>query len=260
VYALPKLKDKSVRVGVTNYNKHGSLMKVVSYNHAKDVWVEFIEHGVIVNVTWEQFCRGGVKNPYDRSVYGVGYVGEGKYKATINCEQTKQYSVWVSMLSRCYNEKLHNRQPAYKDCTVCKEWHNFQTFAAWFDENYYEVNEQRVHLDKDILVKGNKIYSPETCLFVPQNINCLFTKSDRSRGKLPVGVNFNKINKKYQASCNDGTGFQIKLSLHYTPEEAFIVYKNFKENLIKKVANEYRGIIPKSLYEAMLLYEVCIND
>lgn len=86
------------------------------------------------------------------------------------------------MLNRCCSGKLHKRESTYINCKVCDEWLNFQNFSEWFKNNYYEVEGQRMELDKDILNKGNKIYSPNTCIFVPHNINNLFTKMIKLEG------------------------------------------------------------------------------
>ena len=118
-------------------------------------------------------------------------------------------------------------------------------------------------LDKDILVKGNKIYSPETCMFVPQNINKLFTKSNKIRGKYPIGVYFNKNANKFKAQCRifyNGKTQQESLGLYNTIEDAFNAYKQFKEANIKQMADEYKGKIPDKLYEAMYDYKVEITD
>ena len=123
-----------------------------------------------------------------------------------------------------------------------------------------------MHLDKDILCKGNKIYSPETCIFVPNNINILFVKRDKMRGEYPIGVNYHKQHKKLYVSCGiinkDNKHKQKFLGLFPLdkPFQAFYTYKQFKENYIKQVADEYRDLIPQKLYEAMYSYEVEIND
>jgi hypothetical protein len=163
-------------------------------------------------------------------------------------------------MNRCYNEKYQEKRPTYLGCTVDSYFHNFQNFAKWYDENYYEIEGQRMELDKDILIKGNKIYSPETCVFVPQFINSLFVKSDTKRGGLPLGVHFDKQTKKYRASCNNGKGKQVPLGRFNSPEDAFQSYKKFKEDVIKKVAEEYKDNIPNVLYEAMINYKVEITD
>ena len=167
------------------------------------------------------------------------------------------------MLKRCYSDECQKKHPTYKDCTVCEEWHNYSDFKEWFDNNYYEIEGERMALDKDILVKGNKIYSPNTCVFVPQNINTLFIKSNKTRGKYPIGVYFRKDKNKYQAQCRivyNGKTQQEFLGLYNTIEDAFKVYKQFKENCIKQVADEYKDKIPNNLYKAMYNYKVEITD
>ena len=164
------------------------------------------------------------------------------------------------MLRRCYNERELNKQPTYRGCSVCDEWHNFQNFAQWYTDNYYEIDGECMELDKDILHKGNKIYSPDNCVFVPQCINKLFIKCDKKRGLYPIGINYDKKYNKYNVSCNNGIGTRIGLGTYNTIEEGFKVYKNYKENYIKQIADEYKNKIPNRLYNAMYKYEVEITD
>ena len=120
-----------------------------------------------------------------------------------------------------------------------------------------------MHLDKDILCKGNKVYSRNTCIFVPHRINNLFVKNDNSRGKNPIGVS-DLPSGNYQAYCNDGYNKKIYLGVYSTKEEAFQIYKQYKERLIKEVIDLYEGIIPEPHYgrlkTAMYNYEVEITD
>lgn len=201
-------------------------------------------------------------------VEGHGYFGEGKYKSRDeNGNKTKCYNTWKHMLVRCYNKKFKEKYPTYNDVTICKEWLCFQNFAKWYEENYYEIEGEKMQLDKDILVKGNKIYSPETCVFVPQRINELFTKSNKVRGDYPIGVSYHKRDNILQVRCNVYDKLTNKKRIvNITrlpinrPFQAFTYYKSFKENYIKEVAEEYKDMIPKKLYEAMYRYEVEIND
>jgi hypothetical protein len=203
--------------------------------------------------------------------YGIGYMGDGKYKSKDeNKKKTKAYNTWSHMLRRCYDPYFLNEHPTYIDCYVCEEWHNFQNFAKWFYENYYECNDEQMQLDKDILIKGNKIYSPNTCILVPKRINCLFTKSDASRGEYPIGVyyKFKKVGQyEYhylEVSCsvmkNGKKGKVLKTLPLNKPFQAFSIYKQFKEKYIKQIADEYKGLIPQKLYEALYKWEVEIND
>ena len=198
-------------------------------------------------------------NPYEPKTCGVGYMGVGKYRSRDkNHKKTKAYTTWHNMLVRCYSDKYHIEKSSYINCEVCEEWKNFQNFDEWFENNYYEIEGEKMHLDKDILMKGNKIYSPDNCIFVPQKINDLFTKCDKSRGTLPIGTRETR-HHTFESRCN-----VMKKSIHLgnykTPEEAFKAYKQFKENYIKEVAEEYKGKIPTKLYKALYNYQVEIND
>lgn len=251
--------QKDERLGQINKNTYGSSMEVVKYNRAVDMWVEF-ESGEIVHTSWKAFCLGEVKSRYDKRVYGIGYIGEGEYTPHINGKRTRQYQIWLKVLERCYASYVERKYPSYKQCEVDERWHNFQNFAKWYDDNYYVVEGEKMEIDKDILVKGNKIYSPETCVFVPKRINLLFVKNDVNGRKLPIGVCFYKRDKKYQVNCKDDKSNDIYLGRYDTIEEAFDVYKTFKESVIKKVANQYKDKIPERLYIAMVNYQVEITD
>lgn len=248
------------RVGQIRKNTFGSFMEVVDYKNANNVTVRFLEHGNLVDVQWHKFLDGQVRNVYDKSIFGIGYISEGKYKPSINHKDTQQYRTWYRMLERCYDPKCHEKQPTYKYCSVAEEWHNFQNFAKWYDENYYEIEGQRMELDKDILIKGNKVYSPETCIFVSGKINAIFTKNDVNRGDLPIGVN--KSGENYRARCMNGKGDNGRVSLgnFKTPEEAFLAYKLHKEKHLKEIAEEFRNLIPTKLYKALINYKVEITD
>ncbi len=113
-------------------------------------------------------------------------------------------------------------------------------------------------IDKDILNKGNKIYSPETCVFVPQNINSLFVKRDKSRGNDPIGTN-QLPSGNYEVRCNNGEESDY-LGRFDNIYEAFYAYKVHKEKIIKQVADEYKEYIPQKLYHALYNYQVEITD
>ncbi len=249
------------RIGEVGYNNLGSKMTIIDYFNKNNIIVQF-EDGYITQARYSNFKRHHVGNPYDKSVCGVGYLGEGTYKAVINRKRTLFYMMWGSMLLRCYDRTSQKNYSSYKDCSVCEEWKNYQNFAKWCEENFYQLENFKMQLDKDILMKNNKMYSPETCIFVPQFINSLFTKTDINRGKYPIGVYEIKNVKilKYGAQCNNGKKKQIRLGAFSTPEEAFYAYKEYKENLIKQIADQYKNQIPQKLYDALYRYEVEITD
>jgi len=246
------------RIGKRNLNTYGSVMEIVEYINKNNIIVKF-EDGYKKLTTYDSFMSGKVKSIYNKSVYSIGFIGDGKYSQSINDIVCPQYVSWLSMFRRCYNPKFHRDRPTYTGCTVCDEWHNYQNFAKWFDENYYEANNDVMCLDKDILHKGNKLYSPENCVFVPNTINVLFVKSDSTRGELPIGVSFCKKGNKYRSDCTVQNK-QKSLGKFNTKEEAFNTYKKFKEKHIKQIADQYKNLIPQKLYDAMYKYEVEITD
>lgn len=248
------------RLGEVNTNKFGTVMSIIRYGSYKDIDILFEGGYIVKNAQYANFKKGAIKNPYDKNHYERGFVGEGDYRPSMNSVHTPQYTKWKSMLERCYSNKYHKRQPKYVECEVCDEWYNFQNFAKWYDENYYEVEDQVMCLDKDILKKNNKIYSPTTCVFVPKSINSLFVKSDAARGELPIGVKYNETKQKYYVYCGVGKCKKIYLGIFDNSTEAFQAYKEFKEQYVKDVANEYKESIPICLYNAMVNYEVSITD
>lgn len=252
------MKQASIKVGdVFTTNNYDDCV-VIEYVNKYKVKVKFITTG------YECWCRSNnlrnsrVKDLYLPSVYGVGYIGEGEYLCSVNRKTTKEYSLWKGMLNRCYstNRKDYHRYGG-RGITVCKEWHNFQNFAQWVVEqpNY---NKDGFQLDKDLKIKDSKEYSPATCSFVPQNVNSLLTSRNKNRGSCPVGVNWDKIKKKFMSSYGNGKGKPVYLGYYPTSEEAFQAYKTHKENLIKEVAvAEYnKGNIIKEVYDNLMIYEI----
>ena len=171
--------------GLENINNFGSKMIINKYRGYHNIEVYFPEYDWFIDSDMNAFKRGEIKCPYETRYFNVGYLGEGEYKFN---KSNDVFIAWNSMIRRCYNNVYQKNYPTYGSCEVCEGWHNFQNFAKWYEENYYEIDGEKMNLDKDILVKHNKIYSPETCIFVPQRINELFTKSNKSRGEYPIGV------------------------------------------------------------------------
>lgn len=225
-------------------------MQIINYNLRSDIRVKFLdEYGYETNTTYNNFTRGTIKNPYDKTIYGIGYLGEGGHHphAGNNGIQFDKYTAWQHMIGRCYCEEKRSSHPAYAGCTVCKEWHNFQNFAEWYENNFYEVGDGiRMHIDKDVLVKGNKVYSPSTCIILPQRINMLFVKKSRiTDSDLPTGIR------------RTPTGFMAEyntkyLGIYNTLDKAIKQYEIEKRIHIKELANEYKDKLPKYVYDALL--------
>jgi len=183
---------------------------------------------------------------------GIGYRGS----ENVDCK-LEPYLKWHDMLNRCYNEKFLERQPQYVGCTVCTEWLNYMNFKVWYDQN--KIDGASLDLDKDILFKGNKEYSPATVALVPHEINTLFINGKKNRGDLPLGVHFDKSKGKYRAEMSF-MGEQIKLGTFDSAEVAFARYKEYKEDFIKDMAEQYKDEIPYKVYEAMLNWKIEIDD
>ena len=267
--------NKIDRTGETNTSNEGCIMKIVEYNRNDDIIVEFQdEHKHRVHTKYYHFKKGNVKNPFSPSVYEYGYLGvdkSGNVPKTYESKNGKsistwEYDKWQAMLKRCYDSKYKEKHLTYKDVICCERWLCFSYFLEDLEilkEEYNWDKDEKLNLDKDILNKNNKIYSLENCVLIPSCINLLFTKSDGSRGKYPIGVCYNKRDKKYQAKCSINGKYK-GLGYYNTVEDAFNAYKIAKENEIKRVANECisKGYITKDsrLYKTMIEYKVEIND
>lgn len=181
---------------------------------------------------------------------GVG-IYDGYSKSRSRCKTT-----WDNMMRRCYDRTALERNPTYEGCSVCEEWQTYSNFEKWFDDNYRDGCE----IEKDIIKKGNKIYCPEYCCFVPRRINILLTSRKRFRGGTPVGV-CRRESGRYSADL-DMNGKRAHLGTFDTELEAFSVYKTAKENYIKEVAREYfeRGEIDRRVFDALSNYKIEITD
>lgn len=241
-------------------------MKIVEYSNNQNIIVEFQdEHKARVKTQYCNFSKGSVKNPYYPVIYGVGIVGNKYITVDENSKSTKEYAIWYHILQRCFDEKWKEKRPWYKDIKCCDEWLYYPNFYDWLHnqpnfDKWYEG--KRWAIEKDILVKGNKVYSPDTCCLVPQNVNCLFLKREAERGKYPIGVRDTKDG--FVAVCrNPFLDKSIEIGSYSTPEKAFYFgYKPYKEDIIKQVAKiEFEsGNITEKCYNAMMNYKVEIDD
>lgn len=260
------MNKRQERLGEEKLNHQGCLMKIIEYNCANDIVVEFQDkYKGKVRTIYANYKFGNITNPYFTSILGVGMVGS-KYKTSENKKHTKEYSAWCSMLSRCYDEKFKKHRDTYKNVTCCNEWLLFENFYEWlhsqpnFDKWY---NGKKWAVDKDIINKGNKVYSPETCCLVPDRINSLFLKSNKRRGDLPIGVSSCKIDGCTYYVLSISRKIHNHPSKYFkSPEDAFYYYKKYKEDTIKQMAQEEfsKGNITKHCYDAMMKYQVEITD
>lgn len=196
--------------------KYGDLV-VLNYKSSSLVYVKFSGTGFETTAESGDIRIGNVKDKFYPRVYGVGFIGEGKFPSSKNGRSNKAYKTWSHMLSRCYSDKVHADSPSYIGCTVCDEWHNFQNFAEWFNNNYIEG----LHLDKDIKKDGNKIYDPKYCSFVSQADNSIKASAKNHEFISPSGgiVNIynltkfcseNNLSQSAMCSVHNGIGTHHK--------------------------------------------------
>ena len=194
----------------------------------------------------------------EKLVRGIGVKGN-KYPSSISRKHVKEYKLWESMLDRC-TDKWKIKSPTYAGVTCSENFKSYSFFYEWCQEQvgFGNIDSKGIfwHLDKDILVKGNKVYSEDNCVFIPQRINNLLLKVDKARGKDLLGVFYREDKGKFMCSCSP-KGY---LGLFNTSQEAFVAYKNYKEALIKSVANEYKDRLDQRVYQALINYTVEITD
>lgn len=193
-------------IGEEQMMKCGMKVKIIAYRKTNDIDIEFEDGYIKRGCSYHSFKNGNIKNPYIPTVCGIGYLGE-TITVDKNGKRLLSYEKWTAMLKRCYDEKVHERCPTYINCEVCEEWKCYANFKQWFDNNYYELENERIELDKDILSEENKIYSPDTCILIPQKINGLFKEYNRAtdehiinivesyKGKIPDEI-YLKISQK----------------------------------------------------------------
>lgn len=171
----------------------------------------------------------------NKLVYGWG-INDADYVVHAKLPNNRRslcpyYMTWNTMLKRVFDPKFHAQYPTYIGTSVCDEWKYFMNFRSWVMAQDWR-NKQ---LDKDIIVPGNKHYSPETCAFVDGRINSLLLDSASSRGKYPIGVSYCKPNKKYCAMIRIN-GKKRYLGYFDTPEEASLVYRKEKSRHVRHIA------------------------
>jgi hypothetical protein len=209
-------------LGYVGRTKRYGVFTTLDYLGGGKYLVEF-DNGYRTSSSIKELTSNRIKNPTFISLYGVGYIGVGEAKATyidpVGIKRNvREYEVWYGMLSRCYNEN-NVRYQLYggKGVTVCKDWHNFQNFNAWY--KLQPSRSKNYDLDKDILYPNSRLYSPTTCTLVPNQINSLFS------GGRSTGVTFNKSKSKWVVQIHDGV-----MSKEGKPKQSYYgSYKNYEE-------------------------------
>lgn len=183
------------------------------------------------------------------------YNSKGKFKTYKDGKVTESYNTWKNIFDRCYRTTCKN--PTYLDIKVSEEWFDYQNFAKWFYENKYY--QKGWHLDKDIVLRGNDTYCPEYCVFVPREINNLFTLRKSERGDTPSCVVWHERLGKYEARSTHN-GKLVYHGVYENIEDAFLVAKAAKESEIRLKANKYKNLIDPRVYDSLISWEVHFND
>ncbi len=237
-------------------SKSYGLFEVVSRSPGKAV-IRFLDTGFSVEVSKSQVYKGTIKDKLSPQIYGLGYYGDESFTSTLSKRDSeKALEAWHTMFKRCYSEKVHVVSKSYIGCEVSTEWFNFQSFAQF----YTEYKQEGWELDKDLLVRGNKVYGPHTCVWLPRNINGYIKTNSNRRGSCFIGVKLSYLGDHYEARCRDMDGKQKMLGKFSTEAEAFDTYKIFKESVIKQKANLWKNDLDPRAYDALMNYNVYRED
>ena len=179
----------------------------------------------ISEVAYNNLKNGVIKYPYHKTVFNIGYRGEGNAIIKSKGRHSIEYRLWKDMMERCYSEKSFIENPTYIDVTVCAEWHNFNTFAKWFDEKA-SCYKEGYHLDKDLLSENTKVYSPSTCIFIPQALNNFLTNTKVTNTSGYIGVSWHKRRNKWHSEISHPkTGKRTSLGYFMDIKEASKAYQ-----------------------------------
>lgn len=238
----------AVKVGQKFTNKFGEY-EVVQRSEKQWYIVRFSD-GFMKKVTDKNIKEGTVKNPYTPFVKGVGYIGEGEFYCKEGRNSSLEYEIWIGILRRCYDAEFQSRHKSYIGCFVEDSWLNFQNFAKWYTSQP-KYGDKNFHLDKDLVVLGNKMYSEGTCRLIPLEINSLFTGSS----SVNKGVHFCKSKKLWVAQCHKGEltekgkPKQSYLGAYKTEMEARRAYAVCKTNKAEELIEEYKGVLDHQIIE-----------
>ena len=218
-------------VGKVCKSKSSGDFKILKYNDSGNVEIQFLKTGYEMVARLDHIRDGLIKDPYVPSVYGVGITGT-KYQPSINGVLTKEYTLWNNMLERCYSDSFKKRRPTYEGCEVSSKFKSYEYFYDWC-HNQIGFDNEDWHLDKDLLIKGNKVYNENTSVFIPQEINSMLVKSDKRRGEHLIGVCWHKKGKTFVATVNKNKGKQEYLGCSTLKLKPLMPTKKLKKLLLK---------------------------
>ena len=250
------LKKAEYEGKVFKTNNYGDVV-VLEYNNTRDVTIKFLNTGNIHKTGTTEIKKGEIRDNEAFPRYMVG-VMDIPNELRRGQQIPREYSIWNGVRQRCYNENIRHLNPSYQEVEMSENFKRYSYFKEWCNKQI-GFDQDGWHLDKDILSKDNKVYSEDTCCFVPPEINSLITKANRIRGKYPIGIYEDKQAGKFKVRISV-EGKQKHIGRYYCEKEAFNAYKQAKEAYIKEVANRWKGQIDPKVYEALMNWNVEITD
>ena len=232
---------------------HGEI-EIVDYKGFKKVSCKFLDTGNIILARMDKILTGGVRDRLRPDVYGVGILGLEISKGSVD---KYAYKMWYSMLGRCYSERIQRLHPTYNGCSVSENFLYFPYFKTWL-EKQVGYGTKGFDLDKDLLVKGNKIYSEETCVLIPQEINTFLLTNKKRRGECLLGVSKRPSGRYSAGICTDHK--KRLIGTFDTEYEAFCAYKSEKERYASVLAHKWKGKVDDRVCEALFNFNVEITD
>lgn len=234
-----------IKVGDKFKTNEGYDVEVLDYVNANKVLISFSEPRKYEKfVIASKLREGKISNPYHTSLYGKGYLGEG------NRKDFRQ--LWTNMLRRCYSSKDH-KSKFYESVKVCDEWLNLTNFTEWVLSQKYEEGWE---LDKDILSNRDKVYSPDTCCFVPKEINTAMVLPRKSLAYTHmIGMYIDKRTGNYVARAKNGK-MNSYIGVFKTEDDAYQAYKQSKETYIKQLAEKWKDVIDERVYQKLSNFTV----
>ena len=232
-----------------NTRNHG-IVTVLDYIDCSNVLIKFENSGAIKTVRADHLRCGNIKDQTQPTVYGVGVVGENFDKGE---SHSLTYNTWNGMLQRCYDPKLKQRRKTYEGCFVDTVFLDYEYFKEWC-HNQKGFGNKGFALDKDILIKGNKLYSEDTCCFVPTEINSMIAGLS-SKGDKVTGIYQNCKNGNWYLNTDYQNGHK-KRGVFSDLKEAELEYLKLKTENIKSVAEKWKSQIDIRVYNALINWEV----
>lgn len=225
------IKAAEERIGEVFYHPKYGEFTIIEYLSCEKVKIKFLSTGYEYYTSYSHIQRLEVFDAHHKGKYN-------NYRGGKNADK-QIYKTWYNMLFRCNNLK------GYKTAMVCEEWHEYSKFEEWYNRQYKETG---WHLDKDILSYGVGIYSPNTCCFLPPEINTFFIKHKQAKG-----YSLNRKRAKYEAFCRDN-GKKVHLGKFDSPIEARAAYVKYKRKLLERIITPYLDVISARVYKAMIEY------